>query len=140
MVPIPKQTASLPDLAVGSAMDIQLEVRRQRVKHIVDSYHLQGDEVALCEGYLEELIGLFPMPALELALVETILQNWLTIPMPRGKLFFDQVRALLQHWKETTVVETLVSMEQFHHITGLDPAPVFGPELPPQFPVPRTVS
>ena len=121
-------------------MDIQSEVSRQRVKHIVDSYHLQGDEVALCEGYLDELIELFPMPAVELALVETLLKNWLTIPMPRGKVFFEQAHELLKLWKESSEVDTTVSIEQFQQITGLDPAPVFGPESPPHSPVPRTVS
>lgn len=121
-------------------MDIQSEISRQRVKHIVDSYHLQGNEMALCEGYLDELMERFPMPAVELALVETLLKNWLTIPMPRGKAFLEKTHDLLKQWKESTEVETTVSMEQFRHITGLDPAPVFGPEIPPTSPIPRTVS
>lgn len=121
-------------------MDIQLEISRQRVKHIVDSYHLQGDEMALFEGYLDELMELFPMPAVELALVETLLKNWLTIPMPRGEVFLEEAHELLKQWKASMRVETTVSMEQFKQITGLDPAPVFGPEKPPQCQVPRTVS
>ncbi len=121
-------------------MEIQLEVSRQRVKHIVDSYHLPGDEVALCAGYLDELIELFPMPAVELALVETLVKNWLIIPMPRGKVFFEQAHALLKQWKESSEVNTTVSIEQFQQITGLDPAPVFGPQIPPQCSAPRAVS
>lgn len=121
-------------------MDIQSELSRQRVKHIVDSYHLQGDEIALCDGYLDDLMSLFPMPAVELALVETLTQNWLTIPMPRGKAFFEKAEALLKQWKESQEVETTVSMEQFRQITGLDPAPIFGPEVPPPCPMPHTVS
>ena len=120
-------------------MDIQSEVSRQRVKHIVDSYHLQGEEVAACEGYLDELISTFPMSAVELALVETLVQNWLTVPMPRGKSFFEQAETLLKQWKTSEQVETTVSIEQFQQITGLDPAPVFGVELPPH-PMPRPVS
>lgn len=120
-------------------MELWSQVSRQRVKHIVDSYHLDGEEVAHCAGCLEDWGELFPTPAIELALVEVLLGNWLTIPMPRGKAFFDQVQALLLQWQVASVSTTL-SPEQFQQITGLDPGPVFGsPELPPPSPASRPV-
>jgi len=121
-------------------MDIQLAISRQRIEHIVESYHLRGNQTSLCDRYLDELMEQFPLPAIELALVETLTKHWLTVPIPRGEVFFEQAHELLKQWKDSAEVKTAISMAQFRQITGLDPAPVFGPEIPPQFPLPRPVA
>ena len=69
----------------------------------------------------------------------TLVEEQVTSVMPRGKAFFEQAHELLKQWKAATEVETRVSIAQFQQITGLDPAPVFGPQMPPPSPVPRTV-
>lgn len=106
-------------------MELWSQISRQRVKHIVCSYRLEGAEVELFSSYLEDLLNSYPTPAIELALVEVLIDSWGKASIPRGKAFLDQARELLNHWKETTVA-VRVTPEQFQNITGLDPAPVFG--------------
>lgn len=105
-------------------MVLEEKIQKQRVKHIVSSYQLEGDEEAQCAHYLDELLRAYPSALIELALVEAIAQNWATLPMPRGVAFFEQVQHLLKSW-ETEEISVMLDPEQFQQITGLDPTPVF---------------
>jgi hypothetical protein len=112
-------------------MEIGEQLSRQRVKHIVSSYQLGGDESMRFDGYLEELLQRYPRPLIELALVETLVDAWSAIPMVRGIDFLSKVHDKLKLWKSQPIVSTL-SPAQFQQITGLDPSPIFGStELPP---------
>lgn len=118
-------------------MDIQDEVSQQRVKHIVDSYHLDGDEVQQCLTYLEDLFEYYPPPLIELALIETLVDNWLSVPLPKGVAFFSQAHEKLKSWEHQPILSTLTP-DQFQQISGLDPAPVFGTEeFPPNLSIVR---
>ncbi|NJR40467.1 MAG: hypothetical protein HC781_18590 [Leptolyngbyaceae cyanobacterium CSU_1_4] len=112
-------------------MEIWEQLSRQRVKHIVSSYHLGGDEAVRFDGYLEELLQRYPRPLIELALIETLVDAWLAIPLVRGVSFLIKVHDKLRVWENQPIVSTLTPT-QFQQIAGLDPAPVFGStELPP---------
>lgn len=118
-------------------VDIQEEVSQQRVKHIVASYQLGGDEVQQCNTYLDELFEYYAPPLIELALVETLVDNWLTVPLVRGVAFLSQAHDKLKGWEHQPITSTLTP-EQFHQISGLDPSPVFGTEeIPPNRPIVR---
>ncbi|MBW4520577.1 MAG: hypothetical protein KME16_12850 [Scytolyngbya sp. HA4215-MV1] len=106
-------------------MEIQEKINQQRVRYIVDSYQLNGSEVETFDHYLSDLITSYPTPLVELALVETLLDSWLTVPLMRGSAFLKQAHQKLKNWKSQTIVTTL-RPDQFHQITGLDPAPIFG--------------
>ena len=106
-------------------MTLEEQINRQRVKHIVSSYQLDGDDCDRCANYLDELLRTYAIGLIELALTEAIVQNWLTIPMPRGVVFFDQVRDLLIEW-QTNSIEITFSPTEFQQVTGLDPTPIFG--------------
>lgn len=111
-------------------MEMQEEISRQRVKHVVDSYQLAGEDGDF-DDYLEDLMRVYPMPLVELAIAETLVDRWLFIPMVRGFTFLVQVHQRLKSWESQSVVSTLTP-EQFQQITGLDPHPVFGTTgLPP---------
>ncbi len=111
-------------------MKIREQLNRQRVKHIVSSYALEGSESHRFEIYLEELLQLYPCALIELALVETLLDHWLTVPLVRGAEFLDLAQAKLKVWQNQPIVST-ITPAQFHQIVGLDPSPVFGgPDLP----------
>jgi hypothetical protein len=105
-------------------MTLEYQIKQQRVKHIISSYQLDGDEMELCEIALNDLLSCYAMVLIELALVETIAQNWATIPMPQGRRFLQQVQQLLQDW-ESNGVWISYTPDQFQQITGLDPQPVF---------------
>lgn len=108
-------------------MEVYSQISRQRVKHIVSSYCLDGTEAESFSHDLDELLKRYPMPAVELALVEVLAENW-GKPCPvRGILFLEQVCQLLREWKEASSVAVRVTPSQFQHITGLDPSPIFGP-------------
>ncbi len=108
-------------------MEVGSQLSRQRVKYIVSSYGLDGTEVDSFSRYLNALLESYPMPAVELALVEVLVENW-SKPFPsRGLLFLEQVTDLLRAWKEAASVAVRVTPDQFQQITGLDPSPVFGP-------------
>lgn len=115
-------------------MDIAQQLSHQRVKHIVSSYKLKGngaDEVEDFEDYLDDLLRVYPAPLIELALVETLVDGWLTVPLIRGFGFLVQAHKKLKYWETHPIISTLTP-EQFHQIAGLDPAPVFGvSEMPP---------
>ncbi|MEM6251417.1 MAG: hypothetical protein AAF821_00715 [Cyanobacteria bacterium P01_D01_bin.156] len=80
-------------------MDIQARINRQRVNHIVDSYHLTGDDVLAFEEYLTRLLNTYPQPLIELAITEEIIQGWLKIPMQKGLDFIQKVHTHLQVWQ-----------------------------------------
>ncbi|HEY9623031.1 MAG TPA: hypothetical protein V6C78_21935 [Crinalium sp.] len=116
-------------------MDIHEQISRQRVKHIVSSYQLGGSETSQVEAYLDDLLSVYPSPLIELALIETLVDRWLTIPMVKGVDFLAQAQEKLKTWQSQPIVST-ITPEQFQQITGLDPAPVFGStELPPTQPI-----
>lgn len=106
-------------------MTLQEQVQQQRVKHIISSYQLDSEAVDLCESCLTELLQLYPTGLIELALVETIVQNWTQIPMARGIEFFRQVQDLLNHWQSHEILISFTP-DEFQLVTGLDAAPIFG--------------
>ncbi|MBD1911817.1 MULTISPECIES: hypothetical protein [unclassified Leptolyngbya] len=116
-------------------MNIRAELNRQRVKHIVSSYQLDGDESVSFGSALDELLSRYPHGLIELALVETLLDVWITVPLVRGMSFLKQVQQKLRVWEEQPICSTLTPA-QFSQITGLDPSPIFGSgELPPSCPI-----
>lgn len=110
-------------------MEIREKLNQQRVKHIISSYQLGGDEGSQFDTYLEELLQIYPNPLVELALVETLIDQWLTVPLTKGIEFLSQTHSKLKAWENQPIVST-ITPEQFHQIAGLDPSPIFGsPEL-----------
>lgn len=123
-------------------MEIGAQLKRQRIKHIVSSYQLDGDETEAFDRALELLLNHYPLPLIELALVETLVDGWLHVPLLRGCKFLDKAHEQLQAWENQTLQPDLVapscissiSPEQFQQITGLDPSPIYGisqPASPP---------
>jgi hypothetical protein len=118
-------------------MEIWQQLNRQRVKHIVSSYHLNGDEGNQFDRYLEELFDCYPCPLIELALIETLIDHWLSVPLVRGVEFLTQAHNKLKQWDVQPIVST-ITPEQFQQISGLDPTPIFGStEIPPTCPIVR---
>lgn len=112
-------------------MEIWEQIRRQRVKHIVSSYHLAGKEADQFGIYLEKLLDLYPLPLIELALIETLVDHWTSIPLVRGLDFLTQAHDRLKAWESQPIFST-ITPDQFQQITGLDPSPIFGSAgLPP---------
>ena len=107
-------------------MILEEQVSQQRVKHIVSSYQLDGDEAEQFTVYLSRLLKTYAPPLIELALAETLVASWLSLPMPRGMAFLQQVHARLHHWQTTQTIINTLRPDQFQQITGLDPTPVFG--------------
>lgn len=101
------------------------QAHRQRMRHIVSSYHLDQGESPLCWAYLEDLLRSYPAPLIELALVETLVAHWLRLQYLRGLPFFQKTHQQLQTWEADPIVSTLTPGE-FYGITGLDPQPIFG--------------
>lgn len=119
----------------GVFMELKEQVSRQRVKHIISSYQLEGSETSQVDAYLNELFQTYPPPLIELALIETLVDRWLNVPLVRGVQFITQAHEKLKSWENQPIVST-ITPEQFHHITGLDPSPIFGSrELPPNRPI-----
>lgn len=106
-------------------VDIQDELSRQRVKHIISSYALQGTSKLQFEVYLNELLDMYQAPLIELALVETLVDCWASVPLVRGVEFLTHVHSKLRAWDDHPIVSTITA-EQFSQIAGLDPAPIFG--------------
>jgi hypothetical protein len=104
---------------------VSQQISQQRVKHLVSSYQLDADEQDPCTTCLVELFQAYPTTLIELAIVESLVQNWLTLPMPRGMKFFQQVQDLLRSW-QTESIQVSFTPDEFQQITGLDPYPVFG--------------
>lgn len=116
-------------------MDIRAQLNRQRVKHIVSSYQLDGDEPAAFQGILDDWLQSYPHGLIELALVETLVDVWITVPPVRGIAFLKQAHQKLRIWEDQPICSTLTPA-QFSQITGLDPSPIFGSEeLPPSCPI-----
>lgn len=105
-------------------MKITEAIRQQRIKHIVSSYRLAGEDLAQFEEYLNGLLALYPSAWIELALVETLASVWVTVPMPRGSEFLARAHQLIQQW-ETLNLASTITPDQFQQITGLDPRPIF---------------
>jgi len=106
-------------------MEIWEQISRQRVKYIVDSYQLDGDDDADFGEYLEDLLQAYPPPQIELALVETLIDSWQITPLLRGIAFLEKSHNFLKAW-ENRAIATKVSPTHFQMITGLDPTPIFG--------------
>lgn len=115
-------------------MEIGVQLKRQRIKHIVSSYQLDGNESDPFDRALERLLDHYPLPLIELALVETLVNSWLQVPLLRGCKFLEQAQEQLQAWEQqmlhpdsaTRQYVSAILPEQFQQITGLDPAPIFG--------------
>jgi hypothetical protein len=111
--------------ATRFSMTLQEQIQQQRVKHIVSSYQLDGENIDLCQTCLVELFQRYPTTLIELAFVETLVQNWAQVPMARGIEFFRQVQDLLQRWQSEEIAISFTPTE-FQLVTGLDAAPIFG--------------
>lgn len=123
--------------SVCAGMEIRQQLNRQRVKHIVSSYQLDGNEPSQFALYLDELLQTYPHPLVELAIVETLIDRWLSVPLTRGIEFLAQTHDKLKLWENQPIVST-ITPAQFQQIAGLDPTPVFGStELPPTCPIVR---
>lgn len=107
-------------------MELGEQINQQRVKHIISSYQLDGDEGEPFFVYLDELFLAFPTPLIELAIVETLVSNWLTVPMVKGHSFLRQAHEQLKAWENQEIFSS-IAPDQFQQITGLDPTPIFGP-------------
>jgi hypothetical protein len=121
-------------------MEFQAAVKRQRVKYIISSYGLDEANSPAFNAYLETMLATYPWPLIELALVETLISNWLQVPMKRGQEFLTETHERLQHWEQyasdqpatvSCAIASSITPEQFQQITNLDPSPIFGqPNLP----------
>lgn len=106
--------------------NLQQRIGQQRVQHIVDSYLLKGNEPKAFDTYLRHLLGQYPDGLVELALVETIVKNWLTIPMQKGIPFLTIAHDQIKQWQQG-VQNISLTHSQFQQITGLDPETAFTP-------------
>lgn len=129
-------------------MEIQERISRQRVKHIVESYQLEGNnateqEVSAFMTYLDDLFSSFPHPLIELSLTESLVKSWANVPMTKGVPFLTQAHTQLKKWKQQSLdepfkgpIKSTLSPAQFSQITGLDPSLIFdeqGVVLPQTF-------
>lgn len=106
-------------------MEIWEEISRQRVRYIVDSYQLDGNDDEDFDEYLEDLLQAYAPPQIELALVEVLIESWRVMPLIRGVIFLKRSHELLKSW-ESNPLTCHISATHFRLITGLDPTPVFG--------------
>ncbi len=109
-------------------MNLQQRISQQRVRHIIDSYCLTGEEASPFELYLSELLSQYPAGVIELALVETLIKSWLTIPMVKGLPFLTATHEKLKQWQQTQRQEPplpSLTPSQFTQITGLDAQAAF---------------
>ena len=107
-------------------MEFWEKVSRQRVHYIIDSYELYGDVPEDFHEYLEDLMVAYAPPQIELAIVETIVESWLQLPIIKGMKFLEHAHTHLQNWEKTSQSSAKITSAQFQQITGLDPTPVFG--------------
>ena len=107
-------------------MDIQQRVSHQRVRHIIDNYMLMGspDEADGFDAYVSELLSQYPHGLIEIALVETLAKNWLTIPMKKGIDFLSAAHERIKQC-QSNATEVNLTPSQFSQITGLDPQLAF---------------
>lgn len=127
-------------------MELSAQLNWQRIKHIVSSYQLDGHDTEAFDRDLHLLLAHYPSPLVELALVETLVDGWLQVPLLRGCDFLATAYKLLQQWEEQAFLQgdsltrqraSTISPNQFQQITGLDPTPIFGSALsssPPSIP------
>lgn len=121
-------------------MKIQQRINHQRLKHIIDSYQLMGDEADAFDAYVKELLSQYPHGLIELALVETLAKSWLSIPMQKGVAFLSAAHNRLKQWqldqKTLDAADLSLTPSQFSQITGLDPQVAFAalevPAMPTQ--------
>lgn len=111
-------------------MTLQQQIQQQRVRHIISSYQLNGEDGELCDTCLTAMLQVYPTGLIELALVETIVQNWARVPMLKGIEFFQQVETLLAQW-QTSAISVSFSPTEFQLITGLDATSIFGSQEMP---------
>ncbi len=100
-------------------MEMQALINRQRVKYIVDSYCLAGDEAESFTQRLDGLIQAYRSARLELALTEVLVESWSELPMVKGVAYLQKVKARLEQWQAEGVTYRLTA-PQFEQITGLD--------------------
>ena len=106
------------------------QTQQQRLRHIIESYDLAGDRETEGDRFqtsLDRLSQTYPLVLVELAFVEVLAHHWLRLPRPQGVRFLALVRRCLRQWQQPPI-ESSLTRSQFHHITGLDPSPIFGPE------------
>ncbi|MBW4691339.1 MAG: hypothetical protein KME27_06180 [Lyngbya sp. HA4199-MV5] len=124
-------------------MELGVQLSWQRVKHIVSSYQLDGRDAEAFEHDLQLLFAHYPSPLIELALVETLVDGWLQVPLLRGCAFLAKAYELLKQWEEQALTRSdsitqqrasTISPDQFQQITGLDPTPIFGAARSPSQP------
>ena len=122
-------------------MEIQQRIGQQRVKHIVDSYLLAGSDGDAFNIYLEDLLAQYSSGLIELALVETLVKNWLRVPMQKGTSFLATAHERLKQWQSAPEsIDSLhhqLSPGQFAQITGLDPEIAFAALDRPTAPAPQ---
>ncbi len=134
-------------------MELQERLSRQRVKHIISSYRLDGTDMSRSHDYtdtgrvhddtdtgrfhdyLENLLHQYPAPLIELALTETLVDHWSSVSLVRGVKFLTEAHDKLKAWEHHSIVST-ITPEQFQQITNLDPGPVFGTD---EVPAPRSI-
>lgn len=80
-------------------MDIQRCIIRQRVRHIVDSYQLDGNDADTFAEYLNQLLDTYPQSLIEIALTEGIIKGWSQVPMQKGMSFIQEVHERLRSWQ-----------------------------------------
>ena len=105
-------------------MDLQHRIGQQRIQHIIDSYILMGEEASAFVSYQGELLIQYPQGLIELALVVTLVNSWLTIPMVKGVPFLTTAHERLKAWQQNQWQHITHSLNltpaQFSQITGLD--------------------
>ncbi|MEO1591259.1 MAG: hypothetical protein AAFU71_08210, partial [Cyanobacteria bacterium J06632_22] len=96
----------------------------QRVKYIVESYCLAGDEAESFTLHLDALFEAFKPACLELALTEVLVESWSDFPMTRGLAYLQKVKKRLRDW-QTEGLSYRLTPNQFEQITGLDAGVTF---------------
>jgi hypothetical protein len=120
-------------------MTLQQMIDQQRLHHIVTAFDLAGaddrldgaspslespDNATLFAVVLEQLIDRYPQALVELALVETLVDFWSVLPLPRGTAFLGPLQDRLERW-EVEPIDTRLTPTLFQQITQLDPELVF---------------
>jgi hypothetical protein len=96
---------------------IQAQITNQRIFHIITSYQLANDEPDFYARF-NDLLRQYPSPLIELAIVDVLVQAWMTIPLVRGLAFLELVALRLQEWQASGLTTT-VTPDVFEQITGL---------------------
>lgn len=126
-------------------MEVQQRIGQQRVQHIVDSYLLAGTENPDgFNNYLDDLLVQYPHGLIELALIETLIENWLRVPMQKGVPFLTSAHKRLKQWQSASTAErslhSQLTPSQFSQITGLDAQVAFAALDCPTAPAPQPAS